>query len=68
LRINGSPWGGLFFCPNEIVKLCTPLTLKRGFNFNDLKAIIAVNRNSSGQVSSKKTYFKTPTIATRQKV
>jgi hypothetical protein len=54
------------FCQNEIVKLCTPLTLKGGFNFNDLKAIIAENRNGSGQVSSKKAYFKQPTIATIQ--
>jgi hypothetical protein len=40
---------------------------KGGFNFNDLKAFIVENRNGSGQVSSEKAYFKTPTIATRQK-
>jgi len=67
LQLNGSPSGGLFFCQNEIVKLCTPLTVKGGFNFNDLKAFIAENRNGSGQVSSKKAYLKQPTIATRKK-
>ena len=52
---------------NEIVKICTPLTHKRGPAFNDLKVIIAENRNGSGHESSKEAYFKPPTIATRQK-
>jgi hypothetical protein len=62
----GSPLLWLFFCRNEIVKISTPLTLIWGFNFHDLKAIIAENRHGSGQASSEKAYSKPPTIAARQ--